>query len=111
MADRTPSITAGLLTFFIMVAVVIVFIFGQIVLLNGAGEREAFNTLAVSAIFQAVVLILTVIHARWLPNFLIARFNWTSFPAVAGAVIASAGLGGLLAFLSMILSTLLAGIK
>jgi hypothetical protein len=111
MRSRTPSIIAGLSTFFIVVAVAILFVFGQIALLNGANESQAFNALVISAIFQAVVLLIAVILARWLPNLFIARFNWNSFLAVGTAVIVSAGLGGLLAFLSVILSTLLAGIS
>lgn len=102
---------AGLSTFFILIAVAIVFVFGQIVLLNGASESDAFNALTVSVICQSVALFPAVILARWLTKLLITRFDWNRFLAVVTAVIAGAGLGAVLSFLSIIVGTMTAGIR
>jgi hypothetical protein len=111
MPAKTPSLIAGLSTFFLMIALTVTFVFGQIVLLNGASESDAFNALVVSVICQSVVLLLAVILARWLANLLITKFQWNKALAVVTAVIAGTGLGALFSFLSIILSTLFAGIR
>lgn len=111
MSTRTPSIVAGLSTFFLTIILAIVFVFGQIVLLNGASESDAFNALAVSVICQSVVLLFVVILARWLTTLLISKFNWSKALAVVTAVIAGTGLGALVSFLSIILSILVVGIE
>lgn len=111
MPAKTPSLIAGLSTFLLTIVLAIVFFFGQIVLLNGASESDAFNALAVSVICQSVVLLLAVILARWLTNLLITKFQWSKALAVVTAVIAGTGLGALASFLSSILSILVAGLR
>jgi hypothetical protein len=111
MPARTPSMIAGLSTFFILIAVAIAFVFGQIVLLNGASESEAFNALTVSVICQSVALFPAIILVRWLTKLLITKFDWNKFLAVVTAVIAGTGLGAVLSFLSIIVGTLTAGIR
>lgn len=111
MPTKTPSMIAGLSTFFILIAVAIVFVFGQIVLLNGVSESDAFNAISISVICQSVGLLLAVILARWLTRLLLTRFNWNPILAVITAIVAATGFGALVSFLSIILSTLFAGIR
>lgn len=110
MSAKTPSLIAGLSTFFLTIVLALVFFFGQIVLLNGARESDAFNALVVSIIFQSVVLLLAVILTRWLTNLLITKFQWSKALAVFTAVIAGTGSGALASFLSSILSILIVGL-
>lgn len=111
MPAKIPSMIAGLSTFFILILVAILFVFGQIVLLNGASESDAFNALTVSVICQSVALFPAIILARWLTKLLITRFDWKKFPAVVAAIIAGTGLGAVLSFLSIIVGTFTAGIR
>lgn len=111
MPAKTPSLIAGLSTFLLTIVLAIVFFFGQIVLLNGASESDAFNALAVSVICQSVVLLLAVVLARWLTKLLISKFNWNKALAIVTAVIAGTGLGAFFSFISIILSMLLAGLR
>ena len=111
MSNRTPSIIAGLLTFFILVAFAILSVFGQMVVLNGASERQAFNAMGISVICQSVVLLLAVILARWLSNQLITKFNWNKVLAVVITVVVARGFGGLISLLSIIIAIPLIGIR
>ena len=111
MTSKTPSIIAGLSTFFILIALGVLSVFGEMVILNGASESQGFNAISTSLIFQSVGLLLAVVLARWLPNFLIVKFNWNNILAVVTAVFAAVLLGGLTSILSRVVSTLLAGIK
>ena len=111
MPGRTPSIIAGLLTFLILIVLGLVFVFGEIVLLNGASESEGFKALSISVICQSVSLILSVILARWLANHAITKFNWNNSLAVVTATTVGVLLGGGISFLSIILSVLMAGIR
>jgi len=111
MFSQTPSTAAGLLTFFAMIATAIVFIFGQIVLLNGVDEGQGFNAISIGVICQSVSLLPAVIIARWFTKYLITNFHWRSFLAVVAAVVVALGVGIPLAFLSIIVGTLAAGVR
>jgi len=111
MPGKTPSIIAGLLTFLILIFLGIVFVFGEIVLLNGESESEGFKALSISVICQSVSLILSVILARWLANHAITKFNWNNTMAVVTATMAGVLLGGGISFLAIIISILMAGIR
>jgi len=111
VTNRAPSIISGLLTFFILIALGVVSVFGEIVVLNGVSEGQAFNALSISVICQSVGLLLAVILARWLPKLLIAKFNWNTFLAVLAAVLSGTLLGGLMSVVSVVISIPLAGIR
>jgi len=111
LTNRAPSIISGLLTFVFVIVISIVFVFGQIVLLNGVNESQGFNAISITVICQSFGLLASVILARWLPNFLITKFNWNKVLTVCVTVLAAVMLGGLMSFLSLVVSTLLAGIK
>ncbi len=111
MTSKTLSSISGLLTFFILIAIAVVSVFVQMMVLNGVSESQGFNAMSISLICQSVGLFPAIILARWLPNFLITKFNWNKILAVLIAVFAAVLLGGLTSFLSVIVSTLLEGIK
>jgi len=104
MSTKVPSAIAGLSTFFILIALGVLSVFGQMVVLNGANESQAFNAMAASVICQTVYLLLAVILARWLVNLLIAKFNWNKFLAVLTAIIVPSVLGIAISFLAVIVT-------
>jgi hypothetical protein len=111
MPTRTQSTIAGLLTFFILIAVAVLLIFGQLLVLNGVSESQGFNAVSIALICQSAALFPAIILARWLPKLLITKFNWNKFLAVVVAVIAGTGVGSVLSFISIIVAIPLAGIR
>jgi Kef-type K+ transport system membrane component KefB len=111
MFTRTPSTAAGLLTFISLIAVALVFLFGQIVLLNGVNEGQGFNAISIAVICQSVSLFPAIIIARSLTKYLTTTLNWNTFLAVIVAVIAALGVGTSLSFLSIIVGTFAAGVR
>ena len=111
MPGKKPSIIAALITFLILIVLGIVFVFGEIVLLNGASESEGFKALSISVICQSVSLLISVILTRWLAKITIMKFNWNNVLAVVTATTAGVLLGGGISFLSIIISILMAGIR
>ena len=111
MSNKTLSMISGLSTFFILIAFGVISVFIQMLVLNGVSESQGFNTMSISLICQSVGLFPAIILARWLPNFLITKFNWNKVLAVVVAVIAGTLLGGLMSVVSMVVSIPLAGIR
>ena len=111
MSNKTASTIAGLCTFFILILVAVLSVFGQMLVLNGASEAQGFNAVSISLICQSVGLLLSVILARWLTNLLIAKFNWNNILAILVAVFAATALGGITSFLSIIIAIPAAGIR
>jgi len=111
MSNRAVSIISALLTFFILIALAVASVFMQMLVLNGASESQGFNAMSVSLVCQSVGLLLAVIIARVLPNFLITKFNWNKILVVIITVIAATGLGGILALIAVIISIPIAGIS
>lgn len=79
--------------------------------LNGVSESQGMTAMGVSLVCQGVGAILAALLAGWLTNFVITKFNWNKILAVIIAVIAGALLGGVISFLSIIISIPLAGIR
>lgn len=111
MPTKIPSLIAGLTTFFILIAVGIASVFVQMVALNGVSESKGFNAISISVVCQSVVLILAVILARWVSNFLIVRFNLNKILAVIAAILAASGFGLVLAFVSVVIAIPISGIR
>jgi len=55
----------------------------EMVVLNGARERQGLTAMGISLACQGIVVILAGIFARWLTNLLITKFNWNTVLAVA----------------------------
>ena len=111
MSSKIPAIISGLSTLIILILVAVLSVFGQMLVLNGASESQGFNAMSISLICQSVGLFPAIILARWLTNFLITKYNWNTILVILVAVVAGTTLGGITAFLSIIISTLAAGIR
>jgi hypothetical protein len=109
--NKIPVRIAGLLTFAILILVAVLSIVMQMLVLNGASQSQGFNAMSISLICQGVGLFPAIILTRWLTNFLITKYNWKNIPAILVAVAAGTTLGGITSFLSIIISTLEAGIR
>jgi hypothetical protein len=104
VSNKVPLAIAGLSTFFILIAVGVLSVFGQMAVLNGAKDSQAFNAMAASVICQSVYLLIAVVLARWLANLLITKFNWNKILAILVAIIVPTGLGAVIAFLAVIVT-------
>ena len=111
MPSKVPALISGLSIFIILILIAILSVFGQMLVLNGVSESQGFNAMSISLICQSVGLFPAIILARWLTNFLITKYNWNNILAILVAVIAGTALGGITSFLSIIISTLAAGIR
>jgi hypothetical protein len=111
MPTRTPATISAILTIVILVLLAIVFVLLQMVALNGVSERQGFSAMGVSLACQGIVMILLGILAARATAFLITKVEWNSILAVAVTVLIATILGGVIAFLSSIISIAVAGIR
>ena len=110
MPSKTPAIIATVLTIFILVLFAVLSVFMQMIALNGVSERQGVTAMGISLVCQGVGLIVTAIFAGWISNLVITKFNWNKALAVLVAVIAGVLFGGVISFVSFIVSIPLAGI-
>ena len=110
MPNKTPTIISAVLTVILLIIFGVLSIFAQMLVLNGASERQGMTAMGVSLVCQGVGAILTAAFAAWLTNLVITKFNWNNILAVVVAVITGTLLGALISFLSIIISIPLAGI-
>src|SRR5829696_9410273 len=111
MPARIPSMISAGLTVFLLILFVILFLFVQMVALNGASERQGIAALGISLICQGAGVILAALLAWRITNLIITKLNWNVILAVIIAVVAGTFLGGLLSFLSVIIAIPMAGIR
>ena len=111
MPTRTPASISAILTIVILILLAIVFVLLQMVALNGVSERQGITAMGVSLACQGIVMILLGILAARATTFLITRAEWNSILAVAVTVLIAATMGGVIAFLSSIISIAVAGIR
>jgi hypothetical protein len=111
MPTRTPSIIAAVLTVLVLILFSIVFLFVEVIALNGASERQGTIALGVSLLCQGVGAILAASIAGWLTRFVIIKFNWNTILAVIAAVIAGATTGVVISLLSIFVALPAAGIR
>ena len=81
------------------------------VALNGVSERQAMTAMGISLVCQGIGVILLGILAGWLTKLMITKFNWNKILAVVIAVTLGTLFGGIIAFLSIIISIPVAGIR
>ena len=110
MPTRTLSIIAAVSTVLLLILTSVLFLFGELVLLNRVSERQGTIALGTSLVCQGVGVILAAILAGWLTRTVITRFKLHAAIAVILSVIAGVTLGGLIAFLSVIVAISIAGI-
>ena len=111
MPTRTPASISAILTIVILILLAIVFVLLQMVALNGVSERQGVTAMGVSLACQGIVMILLGILAARATAFLITRAEWNSILAVAVTVLIATIIGGVIAFLSSIVSIAVAGIR
>ncbi len=104
MLKRSPTAISAALTVVLLVLLAMVLVFLQIVVLNGASERQTQTALGVMLGCQSLVVILFATLAARVTTFLLSKGRWDSVPAVIMAVIAATMIGGAISFLSMIVS-------
>lgn len=111
MPTRTPSIIAAVLTVLLLILTSILFLFGELVLLSGVSERQGTLALVTSVVCQGVGVILAAIPASWLTRMMITRLKLHAVVAVILSVVAGVALGGLVAFVSVMVAIPIAGIR
>ena len=111
MPDKKPAIISVVLTVILFIVLGILSVLVQMLALNGASESQGMTAMGISLVCQGVGAILVGGFAWWLTNLLLSKFNWNKVLSVAIAVISGLLLGGLLSFLSIIISIPIAGIK
>jgi len=108
---RRPETLAAILTTALLIFLAVLFTLLQLVVLNGAGERQGLTAMGISLGCQSIVILgLSALAAR-AAGFLTARLEWDGVLAVVVAVTAATMIGGTLSFLAMILSIPVAGIR
>jgi hypothetical protein len=110
MTNRTPAIISAVLTIVLLILFAVLSVFMQMIALNGVSERQGATAMGISLVCQGVGLILAAIVAAWISNLVITKFNWNKVLAVIVAVIAGVLFGGVISFVSLIVSIPLAGI-
>ena len=110
MPTKTPAIVSTVLTVILLILFGVLFLFMQMIALNGASEQQGVMAMGFSLICQGMSVILAAILAWRLTDLLIAKFNWNAILAVIIAVIAGTFGGGLLAVISFVIAIPIAGI-
>ena len=111
MPNKTPAIISAVLTVILLVIFGVLSVLTQMLVLNDVSERQGMTAMGVSLVCQGAGAILAAAFAAWLTNLVITKFNWNNILAVVIAVIAGTLLGGLISFLSIIISIPLAGVR
>lgn len=107
MYDKTPSIIAIVLTVFFMILLGLVFLFAEIIALNGFSEQEATIALGALCVCQGTGMILAALLAGWFTRWGIMKMNWHKALAIVVAVFAATFLGGILSTLGLVVSIIL----
>ena len=111
MPAKTPATVSVILTILILVILAIVFILLQMIALNGFSEREGLTAMGLSLGCQSLTVIFLAAFAARATRFLITKVEWNSILAVAVTVLAATTIGGVIAFLSSIVSIAVVGIR
>ena len=111
MPTKAPAILSTVLTVLTLIVFAVFSIFTQMLVLNGASERQGMTAMSLSLVCQGVGMILAGVLAWWLTDTAISKWNWNKVIAVIIAVIAGTTLGGLISALSIIFAIPMAGIQ
>lgn len=111
MPARTLSIISAALTVVVLILFSIIFLFFEMIALNGASERQGLTAMALSLICQGITVILAAMLAWRLTALLVTKFNWNAALAVIISVVAVVFGGGLIFFLSVLIAIPVAGIR
>lgn len=111
MPSKTPAILATVLTVILLIVIAVLSVLTQMLVLNGASERQGMKAMSLSLGCQGVGIIVAGILAWWLTNTAVNKWNWNKIISVIIAVIAGTTLGGLISFLSILIAIPMAGIQ
>ena len=112
MSVKTASTISGLTTFVLVILLSVLAGFMQMVMMNGVtSTSQGFNAAAILAVCQSLVLLVCVVVARRLTQWLMTKFNWNGFLAILVSVLGALVLGGVVSFLSIIVGILGAGVR
>ena len=111
MKIKTPATISAILTVLILVFLAIVFVLLQMVALNGASEQQGLTAMGLSLGCQSIAIIFLATLAARATTFLITKVEWNSLLAVAVTVLVASTIGGVIAFLSMLIAIPIAGIR
>ncbi|MCE9624337.1 MAG: hypothetical protein K8R69_02615 [Deltaproteobacteria bacterium] len=111
MLNQRFDIASGVLTALPLGLLAVVFLFFEMIALNGAGPKSAYLAFGFLLICQVVTLVSAGIFAGWLAKALVDKRHWRKAPSRLAALSTGILLGGLGFLFSMILSMLFAGIK
>lgn len=111
MLNMRAATTSAILTVILTTLIGGLSILAELLAFNGVSERRAAGALGISLACQGAGVIMMALFARRLTDLLIAKFNWNKIIAVITSVFMGTGLGAGISFLSIIISTLAAGIR
>jgi hypothetical protein len=111
MSTKTPATISAILTVLILAFLAIIFLLLQMVALNGASERQGLTAMGISLGCQSLVIILLATLAARATTFLVTKVEWNNILAVALTVFVATTIGGVISFLSSIVSIAAAGIR
>jgi membrane protease YdiL (CAAX protease family) len=110
-SKKTPAAISATLTVVILIILAIVFLVLQMVVLNGASERQGLTAMGLSLGCQSIAVIFLATLAARVTSFLITKVEWNSILAVAVTVLIAATIGGVISFLATVITIPIAGIR
>lgn len=111
MPNKIPAIISAVLTVVLLILFAVLSVFMQMIALNGVSESQGVTAMSISLVCQGVGVILVGVLAGWLTNLVITKFNWNKILAVLVAVTVGVLFGGVISFVSFIISLPMAGIR
>ncbi len=108
MTNKSPAIISVIATVVLLLILGALSFFIDLVVLNGFSESAGGAALIAFGVCQSLGLILSAVFSWRFTNFLLAKFNWNTFLAVAVSVLVSVVLSGVLAIPSFIISVVVA---
>jgi len=110
MTRKSPATLSAILTVIILVILAVIFTLLQMVVLNGASERQGLTAMGISLGCQSLIIIMLAALASRATTFLITKVEWNSILAVVVTVTVAATIGGVISFLASIVAIPVAGI-
>lgn len=111
MSTKTASIVSVVLTLLVLIVFAVLALFFEMVALNGATGRQGMTAMSISLLCQGTGAILLGWLAWKCTSLLVTKLNFNPILAVIMTVLMAALAGGVFAFLSLIVSIPLAGIR
>ena len=79
MPNKKPALTSAVLTIILLIIFGVLSVLTQMLVLNGANERQGMTAIGVSLICQGAGAILAAVLAAWLTNLGITNSTGTIF--------------------------------